>query len=1236
MGLMIEVRPPTASRVSRALAAVALLFATAVDASGVLQHSASVSEANALIAEVRVSLVAPASVFVEYDSPLAGRYRTRLEAPAKEHTIPIVRLRAETTYDYTVFTVTGADQPKSVRGPSGSFTTGPLPGPLASVFRSAEGRSSQALIQSDYRMQGSGVNYFVFWDEVGALVWYLRVKHVGAVARLPETEHFLFVPWNGGLRQFTPLGKVTDLAGNIGKSHHDLIALDDGRVLLPMANPGGDFGTGAERRRILYDHLAIWHSATGHLEEVWNPKDAWDILDPAQHWQPVDEEGVQKWTHLNSVTRGRRGNFLLSFRNRSQVASLTRNYDVEWQLHGPKSDYEFPDPTDRFYGPHTASELANGNVLLFDNGWGRPDAEGGQYSRALELRLDDAAGTAVKVWEYRPNPDIYAPEVSSAYRLDSGNTLVSFGRRHRHRSQAPLVVVEADANGNEVFRVETVQFNEKPYRYRAHGGVDAIYGETMLRPPSAFVGRPPPVRLHYQRMRQVAATTFNVYMDDGHLVYAKTPCAAEDVALPFYVHLYPQRPYVLKEHWREDGFEKRDFNFFERGMRWQDRCHAEVALPEYAIDRIATGQLATEGGEIDGRQRPNEPLASATRRPAGWAAEIRVAPGEGDSPDVLGHDASGSASVLQHSVEQSVSNALIAELSVSLAGSAAVFVEYDNPIAGRYRTRSQAPATEHLIPIVRLRPETTYDYTIFVVDGAEKSDAARGPSGSFTTGSLPEPLASVFTTAVGRSSQPLILSDYRLPESHLNGQDYFIFWDEVGALVWYVRVEDSGPVARASGGENFLFVPWTGGLEQFTPLGKVTDLAGHVLDKSHHELVPLDADRILLPLSVSEDFGSDEDPKQIVYDDLAIWHSATGRIEKAWSARESWDIMDPAQHWEPVDEEGRQRWTHLNSVSPTSEGNLLLSFRHRSQIVSLTPDYEIEWQLHGPDSDYDFPDPTDRFYGPHTASQLANGNILVFDNGRGRPDAEGGLYSRALELRLDDAAGTAVKVWEYRPDPDIYSTAVSSAYRLENGNTLVNFGVRKLRLVHSPLVVVEADANGDEVFRVETAQFNQTSVRYRAHGGIEAIYGETMLRPPTEFVQRPPSMRLHYERMEKMATSTFDLYLDDRHLVYAKAPCAAEDLSRPFFLHVVPKKLYVLAEDRRKAGFDNLDYHFFLSGVRWQGRCHVEVRLPDYEIDHVATGQGVVENDATDDRDPNEAGESGAWRVEIVPNEQGS
>ncbi len=613
-------------------AAVGLVFAAACgpnepDPAQVVQHSVAGSEANPLIAEVRVSLSRPAHVFVEYDNQLAGRYRTALEPPAEQHTIPIVRLRPETTYDYTIFTVDSPDLLGASRGPGGSFTTGALPDPVASIFAMATGRSSQHLILTDYSHHNAADlthTHFIFWDEVGAVVWYASVARAQRpIARLPGQDNFVFIPRESHrLRHLTPLGEVTDLSGDVGDAHHDLVLLDDGRILFPIGRDllHDESASGGPRTTFRYDILGIWHPATNRVEEMWNAKEAWDILDPEQHRRAIVADDITRWTHINSVSLGPTGNIVLSLRNRNQVVSLSPDYKIEWQLFGPDSDYGFPNTADRFYRQHTASQLANGNILLFDNGNERPDAEGSKYSRALELRLDDAAGTAVKVWEYRPDPDIYAPFVSSAYRLNNGNTLVNFGVRER--AYTPLVVVEADASGDAVFRIETVEFRGHPLRYRAYGGIKAIRGETMLRPPVAL-DRTLEERLaaRYEGMTQLTDGIFDLYLGDGWLVYAKEPCEAEDIALRFLLHIHPKQLEDLTAERREFGFDNLDFTFLERGALWQGRCHAELRLPEYAVDRVRTGQFVGEGEAADGRDRPDESPA-----PAAWSVEIPLTP----------------------------------------------------------------------------------------------------------------------------------------------------------------------------------------------------------------------------------------------------------------------------------------------------------------------------------------------------------------------------------------------------------------------------------------------------------------------------------------------------------------------------------------------------------------------------------------------------------------------------------
>jgi hypothetical protein len=49
------------------------------------------------------------------------------------------------------------------------------------------------------------------------------------------------------------------------------------------------------------------------------------------------------------------------------------------------------------------------------------------YSRGLEIVLDTLAHTAREVWQFRPQPDNWAPYVGSDRLLPNGDRVVSFG-----------------------------------------------------------------------------------------------------------------------------------------------------------------------------------------------------------------------------------------------------------------------------------------------------------------------------------------------------------------------------------------------------------------------------------------------------------------------------------------------------------------------------------------------------------------------------------------------------------------------------------------------------------------------------------------------------------------------------------------------------------------------------------------------------------------------------------------
>jgi hypothetical protein len=119
--------------------------------------------------------------------------------------------------------------------------------------------------------------------------------------------------------------------------------------------------------------------------------------------------------------------------------------------------------------------------------------------------------------------------------------------------------------------------------------------------------------------------------------------------------------------------------------------------------------------------------------------------------------------------------------------------------------------------------------------------------------------------------------------------------------------------------------------------------------------------------------------------------------------------------------------------------------------------------------------------------------VLVFDNGRRRPTAQGGEYSRGLELELDFGTMTARKVWEFRPRQDIYADRVSNVVRLPNGNTLLNFGFR----TDDPgaaVVLSEARPDGSLAWEQALKASGRRTSRYRTVP-IESLAGERPVEP---------------------------------------------------------------------------------------------------------------------------------------------
>ncbi len=97
----------------------------------------------------------------------------------------------------------------------------------------------------------------------------------------------------------------------------------------------------------------------------------------------------------------------------------------------------------------------------------------------------------------------------------------------------------------------------------------------------------------------VIRSDFDVYLSENTLTYVKEACAPADVVARFFLHLYPVDVNDLSDRRKQHGFDNLDFRFDGRGVIFDGRCMAAVALPEYDVARISTGQYVPVDGGYD-------------------------------------------------------------------------------------------------------------------------------------------------------------------------------------------------------------------------------------------------------------------------------------------------------------------------------------------------------------------------------------------------------------------------------------------------------------------------------------------------------------------------------------------------------------------------------------------------------------------------------------------------------------
>ena len=400
----------------------------------------------------------PLVAWVTLESTTSGPVELRASAPdAPERvlpgvsleagtatTVPLLGLRAETTYDLTL-----TDSAGSVA--TTELTTGPLPEDLPPVTVDVllEDRVNPGFIVFPLSRWDNGPvagwGYAVALDEGGQVAWFVEIP-LSSTFRWTESGSMLLTDLTAEAIEVNGLGEQENSldvpSTGLDTVHHelDLVAGADGgdRLLFlssELRQIGGytDDETGEPvTHNVVADVLveASWDGTIGRTVNLF------DLLDPLRttasfdypFWNIPPYSGVsdpKDWTHGNALLEGTDGAWTVSLRNQDWILKVDpETGTLMWTL-GWEGDFSLQDGR-WFSTQHSPVWIDETTLLLYDNGTNRP-GEDSPSTRVVAYRIDEAARTATQLWEYTGEAPYYAPASGGVEPLEDGYLIADGG-----------------------------------------------------------------------------------------------------------------------------------------------------------------------------------------------------------------------------------------------------------------------------------------------------------------------------------------------------------------------------------------------------------------------------------------------------------------------------------------------------------------------------------------------------------------------------------------------------------------------------------------------------------------------------------------------------------------------------------------------------------------------------------------------------------------------------------------
>lgn len=431
-----------------------------------------------LVGEVRLTTSVPATATLRIDGP-CGRDEIRF-GEATEHVLTVAGLHQDAEHQLSVLLEGSGERLEVEVGPVVTEAVPDLPPVTVHAF-DPEGREPGLLVFTPYHDEDKG--WVLAVDEALHLVYALPQK----------VEDLTLEPGGTWVANFEERVVRWDLLGrevmswNDGthRVHHEAFALPDGGVLTFSGEEAvepdypDDASLQTTSEHTLLTQQVLRFDAAGEVVERHRLAELLDTTHVG--YLSLKDADPKDWAHANSVVPWDDDSYLVSVRHLDVILCLERDGTLRWMM-GDPAGWESPwaelflepvDPTFRWFRHTHALEVhEDGLVALFDNGnfggspYNPPDHIGGNTSRGLALRIDEADGTFEEVWSL-PHQGLFSPGQGDADVLpETGNVLLVFAMLGLITPTSRIVELNPERPDEPVLDV-TIGGDVKRYVYRA-------------------------------------------------------------------------------------------------------------------------------------------------------------------------------------------------------------------------------------------------------------------------------------------------------------------------------------------------------------------------------------------------------------------------------------------------------------------------------------------------------------------------------------------------------------------------------------------------------------------------------------------------------------------------------------------------------------------------------------------------------------------------------------------------